>query len=195
MSAESDEVGHRFPRARAYHPDWLRGGVSGGANPLWLTEWLVGAMELRPGMGVPDLGCGRGLSSVFLAREFGVQVWAVDLWFDLTERWSRIRDAGVADREFPIHADARALPFPAEFFDAIVSIDSYVYCGTDDLYLGYLAGFVRVGGEIGWPARAWSRSSQQRRPNTCGPGGSPPSLACTGRPGGADIGSVAGRSR
>ncbi|HWJ63474.1 MAG TPA: class I SAM-dependent methyltransferase, partial [Acidimicrobiales bacterium] len=46
---------------------------------------------------------------------------------------------------FPIHADARALPFAAGFFDAIVSIDSFVYYGTDDLYASYLARFVEPG--------------------------------------------------
>jgi SAM-dependent methyltransferase len=50
---------------------------------------------------------------------------------------------------FPVHADARALPFAAGFFDAIVSIDSYFYYGTDDLYLSYLARFVKPGGQIG----------------------------------------------
>ncbi|GII02169.1 class I SAM-dependent methyltransferase [Planobispora takensis] len=50
---------------------------------------------------------------------------------------------------FPIHADARSLPFAAGFFDAVISIDSFVYYGTDDLYLNYLARFVRPGGQIG----------------------------------------------
>ena len=61
----------------------------------------------------------------------------------------RIRDAGVEDGVFPIHADARSLPFAAGFFDAIVSIDSFFYYGTDDLYLNYLARFVKPGGPIG----------------------------------------------
>ena len=69
----------RFPRSNQYDPDWIRAGVSGGAHPLWLTEWLSGALDLRPGMRVLDLGCGRALSSIFLHREFGVQVWATDL--------------------------------------------------------------------------------------------------------------------
>jgi SAM-dependent methyltransferase len=138
----------RFPRASAYHPDWVLAGVSGGANPLWLTEWLTERMDLRPGMRVLDLGCGRGLSSVFLGREFDVQVVAADLWFDVTERQRRIDDAGLADRVVAVHADARALPFPAESFDAVISIDSFPYYGTDDLYLGYLARFVRPGGTI-----------------------------------------------
>jgi SAM-dependent methyltransferase len=141
-------ISRRFPRASAYHPEWVLAGVSGGANPLWMAEWLSESLDLRPGLRVLDLGCGRALSSVFLRREFGVLVWATDLWFDASENLRRIRDAGVGDGVFPIHADARSLPFAPEFFDAIVSIDSFPYYGTDDLYLHYLARFVRPGGQV-----------------------------------------------
>lgn len=61
----------------------------------------------------------------------------------------RVRDAGAEDGVFPIHADARSLPFAPEFFDAIVAIDSFPYFGTDDLYMNYLAQFVKPGGPIG----------------------------------------------
>ena len=149
MPTDSRLMSDRFPRSSAYHPDWVLASVSGGANPLWLTEWLTEALDLRPGMRVLDLGCGRAMSSIFLRREFGVQVWATDLWFSPTENLQRITDAGVADGVFPIHSDARELPFATEFFDAIVSIDSFIYYGTDDLYLNYLARFVKPGGPIG----------------------------------------------
>src|SRR4051795_7678939 len=99
-----------------------RGG-GGGANVLWLTEWLAGAMDLRPGMRVLDLGCGRAASSIFLAREFGVQVFATDLWISASENLLRIADAGLQDRVFPVHSDARALPYAGEFFDAVISLD------------------------------------------------------------------------
>lgn len=145
----SEVAAELFPRSARYHPDWITAAVSGGAHSLWLAEWLAADLDLRPGMRVLDLGCGRGASSVFLHREFGVQVWAVDLWFSPDERASRIQDAGVADAVFPLHADARALPFAAGFFDAVVSIDSFVYYGTDDLYLNYLSRFVRPDGPIG----------------------------------------------
>ena len=148
MAADERLAVERFPRSSKYNPDWVLGGVSGGANPLWLTEWLTEALELRPGMRVLDLGCGRALSSVFLHREFGVQVWATDLWFSASENLRRIRDAGVEDGVFPIHADARELPFAAEFFDAVVSIDSFFYYGTDDLYLSNLARLVKPGGPV-----------------------------------------------
>lgn len=142
-------MSERFPRASAYHPDWILSAVSGGANPLWLTEWLTEAMDLRPGMKVLDLGCGRALSSIFLHREFGVQVWATDLWCSATENRNRIDDAGVAGGVFPIHADARSLPFANQFFDAIVSIDSYFYYGTDDLFLNDVLRYLKPGGLLG----------------------------------------------
>lgn len=137
-----------FPASAAYHPDWIKSGVSGGANPLWLTEWLTGVLDLKPGMRVLDLGCGKALSSVFLHREFGVMVWATDLWFSPDENFQRIKDAGVDHAIFPLHADARSLPFAAGFFDAIISIDSFPYYGTDQYYLRNLARFVKPGGHI-----------------------------------------------
>lgn len=139
----------RFLRSNKYDPDWVIAGTSGGANALWLTEWLTSAMDLRPEMRVLDLGCGRALSSIFLRREFGVQVWATDLWFSPSENLRRILDAGVDDGVYPIHANARSLPFADDFFDAIVSIDSFPYYGTDEHYLNYLARFVKPGGVIG----------------------------------------------
>ena len=149
MISDGRLVSGRFPRSSQYHPDWVLANASGGANALWLTEWLAAALELRPGMKVLDLGCGRASSSIFLRREFGAQVWATDLWFSAAENIQRVRDAGVEDGVFALNADARSLPFAPDFFDAIVCIDSICYFGTDDLYLNYLARFVKPGGQIG----------------------------------------------
>lgn len=149
MTSDGRLVCDQFPRAAQYHPDWLQTHASGGANSLWLTEWLAPSLDLRPGMKVLDLGCGRACSSIFLRREFGVQVWATDLWFSAAENLQRIRDAGVEEGVFPLHADARSLPFASNFFDAITCIDSFPYFGSDDLYLNYLAQFVKPGGLIG----------------------------------------------
>jgi SAM-dependent methyltransferase len=150
-------VSERFPRSARYNPEWMVAGVSGAACALWLSEWLSGALDLRPGMRVLDLGCGRALSSIFLHREFGVQVWATDLWFSPAENLQRIRDAGADGGVFPIRADARALPFAPDFFDAVVIIDSFIYYGTDDLYLNYLARFVKAGGPLGIAGAGWTR--------------------------------------
>lgn len=67
----------------------------------------------------------------------------------VADRAPRIRDAGVDDGLILVQADGRSLPFETDFFDAIVSIDSFPYYGTDDLYLNYLARFLKPGGVLG----------------------------------------------
>ena len=138
----------RFPRASSYDPHWLIDNWM-GPHVLWLAEWLAERLDLRPGMRVLDLGCGRAVSSIFLTKEFGVSVWAVDLWIKPSQNTERIEQAGVSRQVFPILAEAHNLPFAEGYFDAIVSVDAYHYFGTDDLHLGYIATFLRPGGQLG----------------------------------------------
>ncbi len=138
----------RYPRSAKYDPEWVLKGWM-GPNVIWLAEWLCEKMELKPGMRVLDMGCGKALSSIFLAKEFGVKVWANDLWISAAENWQRIKDAGLENQVCPIHAEAHDLPYAEGFFDAIVSLDSYQYYGTDDLYLTYFHKFLKPGGQIG----------------------------------------------
>ena len=136
-----------FPRSAHYDPIWHTSNMM-GPSALWLLEAVVEEIGLQAGMRVLDHGCGRALTSIFLAHEFDVQVWANDLWIPATENFERIAAAGLRDRVFPIHAEAHALPYADGFFDAIVAIDSYHYFGTDDLYLSYLMRFLRPGGRL-----------------------------------------------
>src|SRR5690348_13668358 len=65
------------PRASRYDLAWAD-AHSLGENVLLFAESLCRVLPLQPGMRVLDLGCGHALSSIFLAREFDVTVWAVD---------------------------------------------------------------------------------------------------------------------
>ena len=152
-------VGHRFEHARfpissRYPEEFFVATVGGGACSLWLIEWLTEKMALKPGMRVLDMGCGKAGSSIWLAQEFGVEVWAVDLWTPATDNMQRIDlyaklGLGNQGRVIPLHCDLRSLPFPAESFDVIVAVDSYFYVGTDSLYLNYIANFLKPHGSIG----------------------------------------------
>ena len=138
-----------FPLSSKYDPEWVLENEM-GPNVLWMTEALCEKMKLEPGMRVLDMGCGCAMSSIFLAKELGVQVWATDLWIKATDNWKRIREAGVEDRVFPIHAEARSLPYADEFFGAIMSLDSYHYYGTDVHYLEFhMLKLLKRGGCIG----------------------------------------------
>ncbi|MDQ4125871.1 MAG: methyltransferase domain-containing protein [Actinomycetota bacterium] len=145
-----------YPRSSGYDPAWVV-ALDMGPHPLWLLEDLAEDLELEPGMRVLDLGSGLGATSVFLAREFGVEVFAVDLWVPAADAARTFAEAGVGDRVVALHADARELPFAPGFFDAVVSVDAFEYFGTDDNYLPYLAGFVVPGGQIGIAAPALTR--------------------------------------
>jgi cyclopropane fatty-acyl-phospholipid synthase-like methyltransferase len=136
-----------FPRSSQYDPVWVYSN-SMGPNVLWLTEWLSQEIEFRPGMRVLDLGCGTAISSIFLAREFGVSICAAELWVAPHDNWQRVEEANLATLVFPMHAEAHALPFAHGYFDAVVSVDAYHYFGTDERYLPYIARFLRPGGTL-----------------------------------------------
>jgi SAM-dependent methyltransferase len=137
-----------YPRSQHYDPALHIAGMM-GPNAFWLTEKVTNRMHLEPGMRVLDLGCGMALSSIFLAKEFGVQVFATDLWIAATDNLTRIREAGLDDRVFPIHAEAHTLPYADGFFDAIISIDAYQYFGTSDTYTATPLRLLKPGGEFG----------------------------------------------
>lgn len=137
-----------FPLTAKYDPKWVKQN-SIGENVLHDLESLCEILDVKEGDRILDLGCGNAISSIFLAREFGAQVWAVDKWVSPTENYARIVESHVADLVFPLRADAHALPFPHEFFDAVIAIDSYLYFGTDDRYLPYLGQFIKPDGLIG----------------------------------------------
>jgi SAM-dependent methyltransferase len=146
---ESIRVHERYPRSSKYDPEWTHKN-SVGSQCLWLTESLTQKMNLRPGQRVLDLGCGKAISSVFLAKEFGVQVWAVDLRADPTGNLAVVSEAGMGNLVFPLRADARSLPFGRGFFDAVISVNAYWIFGTDDFYApSCFAPLVRPGAEVG----------------------------------------------
>ncbi|HEU5484463.1 MAG TPA: methyltransferase domain-containing protein [Microlunatus sp.] len=138
----------RYPRSNKYDPAWVL-ELDMGPHPLWQLEDLLPALRLRPGDRVLDLGCGRRATSVFLARELGVHVVAVDRWVAEPQLQADLHAAGVADRVDVLQADARQLPFDDAAFDAIVSIDAFEYFGTDVHFLPHLLRALRPGGRIG----------------------------------------------
>lgn len=137
----------RVPLASLYDPQWVYTNQM-GPNVLWLTETLTQLLDLRPGMRVLDMGCGTALSSIFLAREFGVEVWAVDLWIPPHDNLARIREARLLEQVYALQAEGRAYPFQEDFFDVALSVDAYHYWGCDPAQIDYVARFVRPGGVV-----------------------------------------------
>ncbi len=125
-----------FPKANSF-PQSIMRSRSMGPNPLKLCEELLGYADIPAGSVVLDLGSGAGLTSALMARECGLTVYAADLWSDPSDNMRFFEGCGLTNRQvIPLKADATALPFAHEFFDAVVSVDSYNYFGRDPEYLG-----------------------------------------------------------
>ena len=139
-----------FPKANSFAPSIVASKIM-GPNPLKLCEELLAGANIPQGSAVCDLGSGTGITSAPLAREYGLDVYAVDLWSDPEENRAFFHSLGIPDSTLhPVKADAsQGLPFPHAFFDTVASIDSYNYYGRDPKYLGVrLLPYVKSGGML-----------------------------------------------
>lgn len=137
-----------FPLSSRYDPEWVRKN-SLGENVLYNLETLCDIIDFSSGMKVLDLGSGKAVSAIFLAREFDVNVWAVDHRSDPTNNYLRAMDMSVDHKVFPMKINAGLLPFPKGFFDVIIAVDSFMYYGTNSAYTSYISEFLKLGGQIG----------------------------------------------
>lgn len=120
-----------------------------GPNCIKVLEEFSKEIDLKPNMRVLDLGCGSGLTSMYLAKTFDIQVFATDLWISASDNYNRFKELGYENNIIPIHADANDLPFADEYFDAVISVDSYNYFGRNEEYLDkHLLPLVKQGGKI-----------------------------------------------
>ena len=123
-----------FKKSSKYDTDFVKENMM-GPNPMKIIEEIAESLKFEKGMRVLDLGCGRALTSIFLAKEYDVTVFATDLWISATDNYERIRLMGLEDKILPIHAEAHDLPFANEFFDLAVCVDAYHYFGIEENYL------------------------------------------------------------
>lgn len=123
----------KYLKSKQYDSKFVKNNMM-GPNSMVVLENMLEDIALTRDMRVLDLGCGAGLTSIFLAKEYGVQVFAVDLWIPAGENYRRFKNMGLENQIIPIHADATQLPFAEDYFDAVISVDAYHYFGCNETY-------------------------------------------------------------
>ena len=96
----------KYIRSQKYQTPALMAKMM-GPNPIKLCEELMLGNPIEAGMKVMDLGSGQGLTSVFLAREYGFRVWAADLWSEPEDNQRFFDEMGISREQLlPVKADA-----------------------------------------------------------------------------------------
>ena len=117
-------------------------GEKMGAHHLNITEKTIRLMNLRPGERVLDLGCGSGWATRLLARIVGEgpegfgQVVGLDISDEM------VRQARAASKDFDnvmfVCGSAQQIPWEENFFDKMLSVESFYYYPDQSRVLGEL---------------------------------------------------------
>lgn len=127
---------------------WSSGDYAVVGTTLQIVgEDLCEALDVRAGQRILDVAAGNGNASLAAARR-GCEVVASDYVPALLERARERAAAERLDMEFR-EADAEALPFADQSFDAVVSTFGVMFTADHDRAAAELIRVCRPGGKIG----------------------------------------------
>ena len=122
---------------------------------LKATKLLAEKCGITRDMTVLDAGCGRGSSSIFLAKQYGCRVVGVDVDpTSLIKAHEKARKEKMLDRVAFRVADVNSLPSMNGMFDGTIFQASLIFCDKTHV-LNSVIRQIRAGGFLGALELAW----------------------------------------
>ncbi len=119
----------KFFRTEKYHIDFQKTKMT-GPNAMLITEELLCSLDLRPTMTALDIRCGKSLSSLLVAKEFGMRVFACDDSVEPCENFAFYKRINMQNQIIPMKLDFSGdIPFSAEYFDLILCAGTFNQIG------------------------------------------------------------------
>ena len=137
-----------YPELKGYSREAIYEGKMGPGG-LYLAAQMSRLLSPAKGQRILDLGCGKGATSIFLAKQFDATVFAVDLWIKAEKLHEYISKHGLENRAIPLNMDVvEPLPFASEYFDAIFCMDAVHYFGLSADFWHHLLAHLKSGGRL-----------------------------------------------
>ncbi len=149
-SAEVGEAGFSYFRVQS------RWGATKHMGGFTATQELLQMCRITPGKRILEVGCGVGMTSWRLAKEYGCYVVGVDLSADMIA-WSKKRaerEGILAQTEFR-EADAEQLPFEDREFDIVFCESVTAFPENKQRAVNEYARVTKPGGYIGMNEGTW----------------------------------------
>src|SRR5271167_1867483 len=140
-------------RLRDEFNDWAEQGKGEEmeAHHISMTEQTLALMNLKPGDRVLDLGCGAGWASRLIAKAVanGDKAGQV-VGLDVADEMIRRARAGSVDHDnvMFVVGSAQQVPWEENFFDKVLSVESFYYYADQERALGELFRVMAPKGEL-----------------------------------------------
>ena len=120
------------------------------------TEEMVELCHIGEGSYVLDVGCGAGVTPVFMTKKYGCRVVGVDILEGMVQKSKeRAEREGITDLvEFRV-ADAQDLPFQDDLFDAVITESVTAFPEDKQKAVREYARVTKPGGYVGLNESTW----------------------------------------
>lgn len=134
-------------------------GLTKHIGELEATEALLKLCHISKGKYVLDVGCGVGVSPVFIAKKYGCRMVGVDISEGMVERSKeRAKRERLTDRIEFLVADAQNLPFDDNSFDVVITESVTAFPEDKQKAVNEYVRVTKPGGYVGLNESTWLKT-------------------------------------